>query len=87
MVNKSIEDEVRAIVNRITREVPSHEVPAMGELEDEAVAALMRLMEQADTRCWHCGLMLIGVARPRCEQCPAECDVEGCDRPGCEGNE
>jgi hypothetical protein len=34
--------------------------------------------------CWHCGVLLAHVSKPRCEPCPDECDIEGCDAFGCE---
>jgi hypothetical protein len=35
--------------------------------------------------CWHCGTHLIKADPPRCEGCPEqdECDVSGCELPGC----
>jgi len=33
--------------------------------------------------CWHCGDMLEPELRPHCERCSGECDVEGCEAPGC----
>jgi hypothetical protein len=33
--------------------------------------------------CWHCGVVLARVPKLRCEQCPDECDVEGCTELGC----
>lgn len=33
--------------------------------------------------CWHCGVVLLDAPRPRCEQCPDECDTEGRVQPGC----
>ena len=36
--------------------------------------------------CWHCGDCLTPERdRPRCERCPSECDVAGCDEMGCVG--
>jgi hypothetical protein len=32
---------------------------------------------------WHCHDCIIGIQRPRCENCPDECDVDGCGEPGC----
>lgn len=42
-------------------------------------------VEQSDTRpsCWHCGVVLAYAPKLRCEDCPEECDVEGCDELGC----
>lgn len=36
--------------------------------------------------CWHCRAVLMPDP-PRCEQCPppGDCDVDGCDEPGCSG--
>jgi hypothetical protein len=35
--------------------------------------------------CWHCGDLLIPSAnKPRCEQCPNDCDEENCEAMGCE---
>lgn len=36
--------------------------------------------------CWHCRVCLVPAVR-HCELCPPEgdCDVEGCQQPGCEG--
>lgn len=33
--------------------------------------------------CWHCKVVLSSAPKPRCEDCPDECDVEGCDADGC----
>lgn len=33
--------------------------------------------------CWHCGVVLAWTLKPRCEDCPEECDVENCDEMGC----
>ena len=33
--------------------------------------------------CWHCGVVLAYAPKLRCEDCPNECDVEGCDELGC----
>lgn len=33
--------------------------------------------------CWHCGDVLTPAPKPCCENCPEECDVEGCDEMGC----
>lgn len=38
--------------------------------------------EQRDV-CWHCKVVLSGVSKPRCEDCPDECDVEGREADGC----
>jgi len=38
--------------------------------------------EQPDV-CWHCKVVLSHVPKPRCEDCPEECDVEGCEADGC----
>lgn len=38
---------------------------------------------EGEAHCWHCGVAVVGVPRPRCEGCPAECDVENCDAFGC----
>lgn len=35
--------------------------------------------------CWHCLDHILPAPRPRCERCPEECDIEGCDAPGCAG--
>lgn len=41
--------------------------------------------QQSDARpsCWHCGVVLAYAPKLRCEDCPDECDVEGCDELGC----
>ena len=33
--------------------------------------------------CWHCGVVLAYVSKPRCEDCPDECDEEKCDEMSC----
>ena len=35
--------------------------------------------------CWHCRIVLMPEPLPHCECCPAfgDCDVLGCDEPGC----
>ena len=39
---------------------------------------------RAEDVCWHCGDALATYStRPRCEQCPDECDIEGCEEYGC----
>ena len=37
--------------------------------------------------CWHCRIVLLPEPHPHCDQCPpfGECDVLGCDEPGCSG--
>lgn len=35
--------------------------------------------------CWHCHDVLEPTERPHCTSCPPECDVEGCEAPGCMG--
>ena len=35
--------------------------------------------------CWHCHDVLLPSPAPRCESCPDECDVEGCNAPGLRG--
>jgi hypothetical protein len=42
-------------------------------------------MTDRDAVCWHCLDCVTVPARTRCEHCPEECDVEGCDAPGCNG--
>jgi hypothetical protein len=37
----------------------------------------------AQTSCWHCGVLLEEAPRPRCVDCPDECDEENCDAMGC----
>ena len=37
--------------------------------------------------CWHCGTRHEPGKRPRCEFCPDECVVEGCDEQGCLGHQ
>lgn len=39
--------------------------------------------ELIEPSCWHCGVVLTGVPKPRCEDCPTECDVINCDALGC----
>lgn len=34
--------------------------------------------------CWHCGDVLAWTSKPRCETCPDECDIEGCEAFGCD---
>jgi hypothetical protein len=46
-----------------------------------AQAEVERLKTERDC-CWHCGTVLV-VPKLRCEQCPSDCDVEGCDEMGC----
>lgn len=41
--------------------------------------------EERDAVCWHCLDCVTVPARVRCERCPEECDIEGCDAPGCNG--
>lgn len=33
--------------------------------------------------CWHCGDVLVPAPKPRCEDCPDECDEPDCDEMGC----
>jgi hypothetical protein len=55
------------------------------ERNANALAAAIQAQKSADPSCWHCGDVLIGpLPKPRCESCPDECDVEGCEAPGCE---
>lgn len=43
---------------------------------------------EAPTSCWHCSVVLApDERRPRCEDCPDECDIEGCEEPGCDDEE
>jgi hypothetical protein len=55
------------------------------EMRADELAAAIKAQGSADPSCWHCGDVLIGpLPKPRCENCPDECDVEGCEAPGCE---
>lgn len=55
------------------------------ERNADELAAAIKAQGSADPSCWHCGDVLIGpLPKPRCESCPDECDVEGCEAPGCE---
>jgi hypothetical protein len=38
-----------------------------------------------EAKCWHCFDVVLAPHRVRCERCPDECDVEGCEEPGCKG--
>ena len=55
--------------------------PCFGSTPAAATAA----PQESDTRpsCWHCGVVLAYAPKLRCEDCPDECDVEGCDELGC----
>lgn len=52
---------------------------------DALPAATTAAPQQSDTRpsCWHCGVVLAEAPKLRCDDCPTECDVEGCDELGC----
>jgi hypothetical protein len=51
-------------------------------------AAMEAKKPEPDPVCWHCLDVLIpDTQRPRCERCPDECDIEGCEAPGCAGED
>lgn len=51
-------------------------------LLSELQSQLAQATQERDM-CWHCGIVLINVPKPRCEGCPDECDVVNCDAIGC----
>ena len=51
--------------------------------QEQRIAELTAQVESQKI-CWHCGVVLAYVPKPRCEDCPDECDVENCDEMGCE---
>lgn len=56
------------------------------EIENAVAAIISRhfsVQPVEEQSCWHCGVVLAGVVKPRCEDCPDECDTEGCDAMGC----
>ncbi len=55
-------------------------INALAAFIDSALDEARR--EQMQT-CWHCRVVLSEAVKPRCENCPDECDVEGCDEDGC----
>jgi hypothetical protein len=75
---------------------PKHGVVELDPLADGSMHVIagqpdrvcLRTCERLDPRdvCWHCHVCLEPAPR-HCESCPpeGECDVEGCDQPGCEG--
>lgn len=64
------------------REQQAHDDICLGDMITEAKAG--RWPRSVEQTCWHCLTVLAGPPlRPRCEQCPDECDVENCDAPGC----
>jgi hypothetical protein len=80
--------EIATKYERITRwtergfqEQLSRMVTDIATIIDTAIDAAKR--EQREASCWHCGVVLEAVARPRCEGCPPECDAEDCDELGC----
>lgn len=50
---------------------------------DYLLTRLSQVAAEKDV-CWHCGVVLTYTPKPRCEDCPDECDEEGCDEMGCE---
>ena len=51
----------------------------------EAPNRVVHLVEAAGDYCWHCGVALVERGRPHCHKCPpdVDCDVDGCQEPGC----
>jgi hypothetical protein len=64
------------------------EVRLIGNVRADEVAALAEFvlaqtsLSCHDAVCWHCQDVVI-MPRTRCERCPEECDIEGCQEPGC----
>jgi len=67
-------------------------VRLIGNVRADEIAALAEfvLAQSAlavhEAPCWHCRdivSVIVSVPRTRCERCPDECDVEGCEAPGC----
>lgn len=53
-------------------------------IEGAATGVVLRQVEAAAYECWHCKVALEAPSeRPRCEDCPDNCDVEGCKELGC----
>lgn len=57
------------------------------ELYDEGYnagyVAGLEAAKSGEAICWHCGVVLACKPIFRCEDCPDECDTEGCDELGC----
>jgi hypothetical protein len=52
----------------------------------ELITRLCDRLEKAEAAlgmCGHCGVVFAEAIKPRCEDCPAECDEENCDAMGC----
>lgn len=62
----------------------------IGNVRADEIAALAELviaqtaLPRHDAVCWHCQDIIV-LPRARCERCLDECDIEGCEEPGCEG--
>ncbi len=54
----------------------------------QALEELAARTAEIRPHCWHCQVAL-EPETPRCESCPApnDCDVEGCQEPGCTGED
>lgn len=82
-------DEALRIGNEL-----SLETQTLGELVADLVRQVREARQQRDDAhaalrmrdtCWHCYVSLAPPSdRPRCTDCPAECDIEGCSEQGCE---
>lgn len=55
-----------------------HGVPICDDCQRSAATSGAR-----EAHCWHCGVVLANAPKLRCEDCPDECDVEGCGAMGC----
>lgn len=58
-------------------------IPEHAAIIQAQVAEAIAKEREKSTTCWHCAVVLESPSKPRCEDCPDECDVEGCDADGC----
>lgn len=77
------------VVQDTAQEIIALLVARYGSLPDGLYDEIQQILrnvsppaEQMKDSCWHCGVVLVSI-KPRCPDCPDECDEENCSEMGC----
>ncbi len=75
-----------AELERMREQNKTHPIHMTSEAYKLLADMAQELVSSRRDICWHCQVCLAQDGpRPRCTECPDECDIEGCAEPGCTG--